>query len=227
MELPSDRYRDCQMERLEVGLRVNPISAMLGIAGFTQAAALWERSLYREIRQCYVVCGIGNRMKISDLKNLIKKWKTQILGGKVICIDPSVGSTSSLPGIAIYSRGKLIESGTIAVKGLARPVADRLRDIGEYLRARGEFDILVIEDVPVTPRLPTGKLNVHRLPGHGSLLKAWGAAVGAVNCQQVIALTPRQWKKYLPEGYKKTDEWDAKALGHALFKYVEEIEDGK
>lgn len=152
------------------------------------------------------------------------KMETQVAGllipvleGHLLSIDPSSGSTNSLPGYAIWKKGKLEDSGVLEIAP-SNYINVRLQRIADSLR--NEFavpDVLVIENIP--PRVGFGK-------GPLSLHRSVGAIMSAVRCQPIIEVAPISWRKYIPEGYKKTDENDAIMFGYTVIATAMKLKQG-
>ena len=149
-----------------------------------------------------------------------RKHMDILRGGTMLCLDPSCGSASSMPGYALYSAGELVDSGIIEVSGIHRDLPYRLQDIARVLRE--DFprpDVLVIEEIPVR-RFGGGSATAH-----ASLLKAAGLMMGTVEAPLVIRVRPQVWRALRPDTWKKGDEQDAIALGYAVLQvcnYVDE-----
>lgn len=151
-------------------------------------------------------------------------WKTckknldSIVNGKLLCLDPSCGSASSMPGYAIYENGQLKGSGTIHVEGVHRELPYRLQDIARSLREDFETpDVLVIEEIPVR-RYGGGGAT-----GHASLLKSMGLMMGTVEAPLVIRIRPQAWRALKHDDWWKDDEQDAIAMGHAVLQVCKKI----
>lgn len=132
--------------------------------------------------------------------------------GKVLVIDPSSGSQSSLPGYALFEKGELKEVGVLELN-IGRELGQRLKQLSDSLREFGEVDVLVIEDIPVR------SFGKGARP-HASLLKAVGCVMGSVSYKHLVEVSPSTWKAYLKrnEGkflnYMKSDDWDALIMGY-------------
>lgn len=146
---------------------------------------------------------------IAHIDKSLREYRDLILKGKLLAIDPSTGSTSSLPGYAIYEAGVLVESGLIQVS-VAEASNKRLYEINRTLREEFEIpDVLVIEHISeiafgVLKFKPKAFCGLHR--GVGAILSAF-------NVDPVIAVPPRIWKKTVDENYVKSDESDAVYIG--------------
>lgn len=94
----------------------------------------------------------GNKVSTqTKLYKHIHPFAAQILAGRVLSLDPSVGSWSSQPGYAISQAGLIVDSGVIEM-----PVgATRSRRLFYLRRTLLEqfsetFDAVVIEDIPTS-----------------------------------------------------------------------------
>ena len=135
----------------------------------------------------------------------------------IIGIDPSCGSSSSLPGYAIWEGGEITDTGVIDM-----PLSAELHERLAYLAValRDEFplpDVLVVEDIP--PRRYGGGSAT----GHASLLRATGAIYAAREWPEVVRLKPRTWRAHRPADWVKGDAEDARALIYAARKLAELI----
>ncbi len=148
----------------------------------------------------------------------IKPLANLILTGKLLIIDPSTGSQSSLPGYAIYEKGHLLESGVIEVD-LADSRSQKLYEISRTVREDFEEpDILVIEYIP--PVTYKGGMNSNAVM---ALQKAIGAILAARPFKNVIEIPAIVWKSYKHPEYIKTDEHDAIAIGRCAIGVAREV----
>jgi hypothetical protein len=139
-------------------------------------------------------------------KQVKQEWEL-ILNGVFLAVDPSVGSTASMPGYALFDKGNLIESGIIRVSPAAKKNV-RLFSIAKSLRE--EFrtpDIIAIENIP--PVSFRGGMNGWALV---SLQRSIGAILSVFDVPY-IEVAPSAWQKYKFEGYEKGDENDAICIG--------------
>lgn len=138
-----------------------------------------------------------------------------LASGRVLSVDPSVGSGSSVPGYAIYVNGKLLTSGTLAVN-LSGEIWDRLREVGGGVRAlikkHGPIDVLVYEDVPPARFGASGKSGFAQA-SHASLQKALGACLAQAGPKDCLPIPPAVWVRRARAGYTKSDEHDAIEMG--------------
>lgn len=149
----------------------------------------------------------------------IEKCTRQIREGQVVSIDPSIGSTSSMPGWAIYRAGALIDSGTFEINA-NHSVPDRLRALHSHMRKLYNTytpDVLVYEDIPP---LRQGGGNA---ASHASLLKALGAILCIPGPDHYVGIQPISWKKMVREEYRKGDEADAVEMGWIVIQEADRI----
>ncbi len=134
----------------------------------------------------------------------------------MLAIDPSSGG-SSLPGYSIWESGSLCESGLITVQHHTC-AHKRNREIAEIVQNFGPHDILIIEQIR---KINAGKYSI--LPV--KLLWSCGVIGAAANAGEVIEIRPQVWRKYIPEGYFKSDMNDAVMLGWAAIQIALGTED--
>lgn len=147
--------------------------------------------------------------QISQIQAAIAAHSELIKTGHVLCIDPSVGSSSSLPGFAVYKKGKLVESGLIQVD-LGKPLNKRLFEIRRTLQEDFEVpDILILEYIG---GYAFGPMR-YNITAYHSLIKAVGTVLASFNVDTVIEVPPAVWKKYVDDQYVKGDEADAVYIG--------------
>ena len=138
--------------------------------------------------------------------------------GIVLVVDPSIGSSSSSPGWAIYDKGKLVRASTIDTGGSHLPLWQRARTLGEAVREICEEyrpDILVYEDIPATSGFNPN--------AQASLLKAVGIILACTDTESVIGIHPASWKNYVNKEYRKGDKEDAIEIGRIateLARYI-------
>lgn len=160
----------------------------------------------------------------NKLYRSVRRCANQLVSGRVLAIDPSVGSSSSLPGYAIYIAGRLAEYGTIDID-ISGSTYARLFELGRSLREdfEGEgFDVLVVEDIPfarygarnndgLKPRSLEAQIPLHR---------AVGAVLSNVKVQDCVAVAPVTWHSFAPVDYVKSDAGDAVCLGYVAIEYA-------
>lgn len=132
-----------------------------------------------------------------------------ITGGIVVVLDPSIGSHSSQPGVAVYVRGELRENGVLPVNP-NDSVPERLQQVTHHLRklyAKWEPDVLVFEQIPAQ-RYGGGNARAH-----ASLLMALGASLAVSGPEHYVGIQPVSWKTMISPEYVKSDAGDAKEIG--------------
>ena len=140
-----------------------------------------------------------------------RKYSEEILGGKLLAVDPSCGSQSSMPGYAIFEAGELKDSGIIEIPGIHRELPYRLQDLGQCLR--NDFEV---PDVLAVEQIPPKRYGGGGATGHASLLKSVGTILGNVITPRVIMVRPQWWHALVPDDYEKSDEGDARSIGEAV-----------
>ena len=149
----------------------------------------------------------------------VRKLCGPLLQGRVLVIDPSIGSTSSLPGYAIYQEGFLLDSGTIFTGGSHLELWQRARKLGDALRTlcyENDIEVLVYEDIPATSGFNQNAI--------ASLLKAVGVVLSCTSSAHVLGVHPASWKNYARPEYQKGDREDAIEIGWvtiALAQYIQ------
>ncbi len=142
----------------------------------------------------------------------MRRHKALVLGGRMLCIDPATGATSN-PGWALSEAGVIVASGEI--KGLKGETPVRLAQLFRILSTEPQFqdiDVLVVE-------LLRGKMVAAQL--HWSVGVIVAAVPATVLCECPIPVW-KQAAKAHPE-YRKTDEWDAKMMGHAAIEIAKTV----
>lgn len=149
-----------------------------------------------------------------------------LLTGRVLVLDPSVGSLSSQPGYSIWSAGVLEDSGVIDM-----PTEAKLHRRLFYLRKvlmeefPGKFDVVVIEDIP-THRFSRGRGRVYaNAKAQVPLHKAVGVIEASIDCQVLVHIAPITWRSYASDDHLatkeeggNTDELDAIVMGHSVLQ---------
>ncbi len=141
-----------------------------------------------------------------------------LLQGVVVCIDPSIGSTSSMPGYAVYIKGELKDSGIFTIDPTGT-VWQRLHVLAYSLRKlyqKWDPDVLVFEDI-----LP--QAHGRDAASHASLLKAVGAILSVSGPDHYVGLLPISWKKMTRDTYVKGDEADAIEIGYIALEEARRI----
>lgn len=140
--------------------------------------------------------------------------------GIVIAVDPSVGSSSSMPGWAVYYSGKCTNSGTLELNP-TDPIHIRLRSLVYQLRKLHEAfqpDVLVYEEIPAQRYGGGGNAGAH-----ASLLKAVGAILSTSGTDYVVGLQPVSWKPMARDTYVKGDREDAIEIGWIAIQEAKRI----
>ena len=162
--------------------------------------------------------------KISDINKKSKMYQAvavlsaELCAGTILIIDPSIGSSSSSPGWAIYKAGNLIDSGIIHTGGSHLHLwqrARRLKAALETLCSEYNFDVLVYEDIPATSGFNQNAI--------ASLLKAVGIVLACTTSSHVLGVHPASWKNYVRPEYTKGDKEDAIEIGYIAISLAERI----
>lgn len=144
-----------------------------------------------------------------------------LLEGLIVCIDPSIGSSSSMPGWAVYRAGELIDSGIFHI-AYQNTIPDRLRMLHNHMRKlydKYSPDVLVYEDIPA---LRQGGGNA---VSHASLLKAVGAILCVPGPAGYVGMLPVSWKGEARDTYIKSDMNDAIELGYVAINVAKRIKE--
>lgn len=146
-----------------------------------------------------------------------------LLEGVAISIDPSIGSTSSMPGYAVYRQTELIDSGILRIPPHLK-VWERLRRLANHMRRLYKTydpDILIYEEIP-SQRQGGGNAN-----SHASLLKALGVILSVPGPDGYVGIYPVSWKKHARSSYVKGDEEDAREIGYVVLELAKRIRQEK
>lgn len=149
----------------------------------------------------------------SKLSQEVEQYADQILSGRMLAIDPSSGSHSSLPGYALFEAGKLVDCGTVDLPQGTRALHNRLYLLRHTLQ--NEFDkpdLLAVEKIaPVMPSKGGSFLHANA----SSLIKSVGAIL---SCWDVptVEPAPMTWHSMTPPEYRKNDVADACAIGWSV-----------
>lgn len=141
-----------------------------------------------------------------------------LLYSVVLVIDPSIGSSSSSPGWAVYNAATLDAAGTIDTGGSHLPLWKRARALADEIRGLcDDFapTLLIYEDIPAT-----SNFNAN---AQASLLKAVGIVLASSTTDDCLGIHPASWKNYVRPSYTKGDKEDAIEIGHvavALAKHI-------
>jgi hypothetical protein len=142
-----------------------------------------------------------------------------ILDGVIISIDPSIGSSSSMPGWAVYRAGQYVASGTFSIP-VHKSIPDRLRILANHVRKLyNEYpsDVLVYEDIPAQ------RYGMGNAVAHASLLKALGAILSVPGPDGYVGIMPVSWKKGVRDTYQKGDESDAVEIGYVVIEFAAQM----
>jgi hypothetical protein len=151
----------------------------------------------------------------------IRNASEKLLSGVVLCIDPSIGSHSSMPGYAVYQAGELHQSGTITIDpdgtqwGRLQALARKVHQIILTFQP----DVLIYEKVPVSAH--GGRSQV----SHASLLMAVGAILSVPGPDHYVGMMPVSWKPLARESYIKSDEADAVEIGWVTIEEARKIQE--
>lgn len=161
---------------------------------------------------------IANINKKTKIYGEVSKLTTPLLTGMVLVIDPSIGSTSSSPGWAIYKQGELLDSGTLSTGGSSTELWRRARTLGNSIKVLSStynFDLLIYEDIPATSSFNQNAVS--------SLLKAVGIVLACSKSEHVLGIHPASWRNYVRPEYKKGDKEDAEEIGYIAISLAKRI----
>lgn len=157
--------------------------------------------------------------KTSKAYEEISAARLALVEGVVVAIDPSIGSTSSMPGWAVYTHGSLRCSGTFDMNP-GETIPQRLTKLHHYVRQLykdWDPDVLVYEQIPAL-RQGGGNANAH-----ASLLKALGVILSVSGPDHYVGIYPISWKKLVRETYAKGDREDAEEIGWICIEEARKI----
>ena len=141
-----------------------------------------------------------------------------VLTGRLIAVDPSCGSTSSMPAIAVYERGIFVRSELLFLD-TDKSLEERLSDLG-HLCSELKCDVLAYEDIPPVRFHKSGRTSA---ASQSSLIKALGAILGTITATQYVGLRPSVWKRMTGPNYVKSDEGDATEMGEIVVRVARYI----
>lgn len=159
--------------------------------------------------------------KSSQTYEELRQNASALIGGIVLCIDPSIGSMSSMPGFAVYVKGTLTESGTLEIDP-SGSIWSRLQQLSHGMRKlirSFDPDVLVYEKVPVSAH--SGRSQV----SHASLLYSVGAILSISGPVGYVGLMPVSWKPLVRPEYVKGDREDAVEIGWIAIEEAKRIRD--
>lgn len=159
--------------------------------------------------------------KTSQTYKEIRENSDLLLKGPVLIIDPSIGSTSSMPGYAVYTKGELLASGILKLDPTG-PIGTRLNALYTSLKMLEYVyspAVLGYEKIPITAHGGRSQLS------QTSLLMALGVTQMAFHSIPQVGIMPISWKKMVRDTYRKGDEEDAIEMGWILIRTAMDIEE--
>lgn len=175
--------------------------------------------------------GLNNEKKITitqAYKTSVRYNTKNIHEGHCLVIDPSSGGHSSLTAYAVLKGGTIIDEGEIPITAKLRTrdayVGHRLQELGKAVRAkfsRKKFDLLAIELIYHEPSPNTVLKSFY------NLVMSIGAIHATIEAKYRMVVPPWDWKKYAPEGYKKSDLGDVRLMAEALLRDAQELRHDK
>lgn len=145
-----------------------------------------------------------------------------IMETNLLAIDPSCGSTNSVPGWAHFRNGFLVDSGVMDID-IGAPLHIRLQQVmraTHKLASTTNATILAYENVPAVRFHGRGRYTAG---SQASLLKAVGVVMAASMTDHAIGLRPSVWKKLVSATYVKSDRNDAVEMGLIVCQYARHI----
>ncbi len=139
--------------------------------------------------------------------------------GVVLVVDPSMGSLSSKPGWAVYSAGDLADSGVLEV----HTEGTRWYRLKEVYRQLANLSAAWYPGVCVYEEIPVSAHNGRSQVSHASLLLALGVTMAAVEAEGFVGIAPNSWKRFVSDGYLKSDEQDAIEMGRIVIDMANEM----
>jgi hypothetical protein len=139
----------------------------------------------------------------------IRNCLTELQEGVVLAIDPSIGSSSSMPGWAVYRAGELHASGTLKINPL-HSIPLRLAAVAAGMK------VLIEDHAPqalVYENIPAQRQGGGNAVAHASLLMALGTILSVPGPSHHVGLYPMSWKRLARPSYKKGDMEDAIEVG--------------
>lgn len=146
---------------------------------------------------------------MSKLSEIVEQHREIILSSTLLAIDPSSGSSGSMPGYAIFKAGRFTDSGIIKLEA-GTSIHSRLFHLRKALT---EDFKEITPAILVTENIPGINFNgkfINKSMIH--LQKAIGVTTSCFDCP-VIEVAPISWRKFIPENYQKSDECDAIMMG--------------
>jgi hypothetical protein len=161
--------------------------------------------------------GIPNKTTVL-YKQIRREWEL-LVTGRVIAIDPSCGSSSSMPAYAIYEQGRLLESSIIRLEP-DLPLHKRLYTLRHRLDMISPTDILIYEEIPPVRFYGNGRTSAG---SQSSLLKSVGVVLASIKADVAIGMRPSVWKKLTQASYVKSDRADAEEMGRIAIEIATHI----
>lgn len=159
------------------------------------------------------------KMPTTKMGRAAVKHAIPLLEGRVLSIDPSSGSASSMPGYAIYVAGKLVECGTIEIPYTKKSHV-RLRYLKECIEKEfpENWDVLIMESLTI--------MQSTRRSAMSKLIESVGVILAAVKSDEVIYVAPASWHAYVRrkygDSYVKSDSEDARVMGELVIATARE-----
>jgi hypothetical protein len=163
-----------------------------------------------------------NKSNEDKCKEKLARHKESILIGTVLCIDPSCGSESSMPGWALFKQGVLISAGTIELPH-RKDLKVRLRMLFEELQGFYVLKptVILLEEVPVKALVIRGIKMKDK--SHNSLMQSIGVVKASFPAElPVIDFPASLWSRI-----SRTNGWAASPSQHAKSDALDAIRIGK
>jgi hypothetical protein len=155
------------------------------------------------------------RTTMSHFSDEVYLNRELLRNGRVLSIDPSSGSKSSMPGFAFFNSAQLISCGILEID-YRKPLWYKLGVLGSILRNNfPQVDALLVEQIaPFMSSAGTDFKNKAVVNLHKSI----GALFASITPQVCIEVPIPSWKawirkKGIEDSYEKTDANDALVLG--------------
>jgi hypothetical protein len=162
--------------------------------------------------------------KETKLQRTLRRFPEKVLHGRMLVVDPSSGSTTSMPGYAEFLNGVLVDSGTIQIP-YSKAVHKRLRYLRDCLDrdfANERYDVLVLESLSI--------MQSTRRRAMSLLLESVGVFLACIESDEVAYVAPASWHAYVRrkygDSYVKSDEADARVMGELVIEEAKAIVEG-
>lgn len=173
--------------------------------------------------------------RTTDIYKAMKPLIYLIRTGKFISVDPSIGSSSSMPAYAIYDRGELIHSAKLKINP-SLSIYEKAQEIHRQVSSvytRYRVDLLIYEEIPDQAYTVASKGGINHKGGwsgvnvsaHATLLKSLGVILGVPGPTYALGLRPVVWKRRARDTYRKGDIADAVELGWVALEMARDIEE--